>query len=110
VKEIRVKHRVPPALIEAYECGHLEGVQFEPGDFDVADEPSGPVEEAEWILFQSDIDRYDLEERRDRVSFELTQRKGTRVLYVIEVSEDGKTVVIRTSDGSTGAHHGRPMV
>jgi len=41
--------------------------------------------------------------------FDLIQRKGTTVLYVIEVSDDGKTVNVKSSDGSNGWHSGRPV-
>lgn len=109
VKEIRVKNKVPPELIEAVERGHFEGIQFEPGDFDGADEPLHPVAEAEWILEQVELDDYAAQERRDTVSFELIQRKGTTVLYVIEVSEDGKKVIKRSSDVSVGVQMGRPV-
>lgn len=109
MKQIRVRHQVPPELIEAYERGHLEGIQFEPGELDGADEPSGPAEEAEWILHESDLNRDMHADHAVSVMFDLIQRKGTTVLYVIEVSDDGKTVNVKSSDGSNGWHRGRPV-
>jgi hypothetical protein len=109
VKAIRAKHQVPPELIEAYERGHMEGIRFEPGDFDDAEPPSSPVEEAEWILLDSDLNRDMHAEHAASVMFDLIQRKGTTVLYVVQVSEDGKKVNVTSSNGSNGWQVGRPV-
>src|SRR5712691_10319124 len=98
MKEVRVTQRVPPELIANYERERTV-VRFEPGDLEGPTAPSGPVEEADWILLESDLNREMWEELDASVSFELRQRKGTTMLYVIEISEDGKTVLTRASDG-----------
>jgi hypothetical protein len=49
------------------------------------------------------------EELDSSVTFELRQRKGTTMLYVVKISEDGKRVLTRASDGTYGAHVAKPV-
>jgi hypothetical protein len=110
MKHVPVKHRVPPELIEEYERERTM-VRFEPGDLDL-DEAEGfetATAEAEYWLLDSDLNREMWDELRDSVTFELRQRKGTKMLYVVEVSEDGETVLTRASDGMYGARVGKPI-
>jgi hypothetical protein len=113
VKHVAVSHKVPPELIEEYERERTV-VQFEPGDFESQDfDPEQGFEsvaaEAEYVLLESDLNREMWDELRDSVRVELRQRKGTTMLYVVEVSEDGQTVRTRASDGTYGAQMGRPV-
>jgi uncharacterized membrane-anchored protein YhcB (DUF1043 family) len=85
-------------------------VKFEPGDLDPDQQGFESVsDEAEYMLLESDLNREMWDELSDSVALELRQRKGTKMLYVVEVSEDGKTVLTRASDGTYGAQMGKPI-
>src|SRR6266404_3427044 len=101
LKHVPAKHEVPPELIEEYERDRTV-VQFEPGDLEVDDIQGFETVagEAEYVLLESDLNREMWDELNDSVLVELRQRKGTKMLYVVEVSEDGKTVHTRASDGT----------
>jgi hypothetical protein len=109
VKEERVRHVVPPELIAEYERERTV-VQLEPGDLEAAEEPTGPVEAAEYFLLESDLNRELWDELSESVTFELRQRKGTRMLCVVEVAEDGERVRVRASDGTYSVQAARPTV
>jgi hypothetical protein len=108
MKHVPVSYKVPPDLIAAYERERTE-VVFEPGDLENAKEPESVVDAAEYFLIESDTNREMWEDLDASAQFELMQRKGTTVLYVIEVSDDGKSVTYTTSDGRRGAMVGQPV-
>jgi hypothetical protein len=109
MKQERVRHKVPPELIAEYEEERTE-VRLDLADIAAAKEPDGPVEMAEWFLLDSDLHREHWKELAESVTVELRQRKGTKMLYVIEVDDEGNVVRIRASDGSHGAQAVRPAV
>ena len=106
MKYVPKRYRVPPELIEQYERARRE-VVFEAGDLENAKEPETVVEAAEYFLVDSDSNREMWAELDASASFELHQQKGTTVLYVVEVSEDGTSVSYRSSDGRQGAMVGQ---
>lgn len=108
MKHVPVSQKVPPELIEDYERERTE-VVFEPGDLADAKEPETVTEAAEYFLIESDTNRDMWADLNASASFELIQPKGTKVLYVIEVSEDGEAVSYRTSDGRRGATQGKAI-
>src|SRR5579859_4953135 len=107
MREAPVSHKIPPELIEEYERERTE-VVFEPGDFENAKEPETPVEAAEYFLLESDTNRDMWADLDATAMFELRQEKGTRMLHVVEVSQDGDKVTYRASDGSHGVTTGSP--
>ena len=110
MKKIPTQNLVLPELIVEYEKQRMT-TRFEPGDFDNLPEgPLPPVEEAEWILEDHEAQGEMYRELADSASFELRQRKGTRALYIVEVSADGGLVTARCSDGSYTATTGRPVL
>ena len=105
--EEQIAHKVPPELIAEFERPRTV-VRVDLSEIEEAQEPSGPVEEAEWYLLESDLDREMWADLASMATFELRQPKGTQMLYVVDVSDDGKTVRFRSSDGSYGVTVGRP--
>ena|SRR5579871_2149411 len=99
MNEERVTHKVPMELIVDYERERTV-VRLDFSEIADATEPEGPVEEAEWILLESDMNRDLMDDLDSSSVFEFRQRKGTQMLYVVDVSEDGRIVHIRASDGS----------
>jgi hypothetical protein len=108
VKHVLRRYRVPPELIKEYERERTE-VVIEPADLENAHEPETVVEAAEYFLSESDTNREMWADLDASASFELHQRKGTTVLYVVAVSEDGETVTFRSSDGRYGATVGQQI-
>jgi hypothetical protein len=106
VKHVPRRYRVPRELIEEYERERTE-VILEPGDLENAKQPETVVEAAEYFLLESDTNREMWADLDASVSFELHQPRGTTVLYVVEASEDGDTVMYRSSDGRHGATTGQ---
>ena len=102
-----VKLEIPPELIADYERERVMGVQFDPSDWEEEPTEYDPVKEADWITYDDVLQQDAVLERHESVSLELQQRKGTKMLYVVEVSKDGKRVRTYASDGTSGIQVGK---
>jgi hypothetical protein len=110
VKTTYVKLKVPPELIADYERERIGGVQFEPNELEEEPTDYDPVREADWITYEDVLNHETVDELRQSVAFQLRQERGTRMLYVVEVSEDGAKVRTYASDGSSGVQAGERVI
>jgi hypothetical protein len=110
-----VKFKVPPELITDYERERVEPkMDFSnlPTEKELDEYSEQEVLDGfEGILIDEEIRSEMAQEMHEEISAsvicEIRQRMGTRMLYVIEVSDDGEKIFICSSDGSYGVQMGK---